>query len=167
MLPIDKQAFGKVLNGLAAIKGKELTQEAVILWWNSMQSWSIEDFKAAASHLVGSCQFMPTPYDFEQLRKAGEMTSGEAWRVVLAGAELDPNSREYRAAQIVGGQYAIRHANVERELPFIAKRFREAYEELSDVDAVRVALPSIAANRSIPDLSGALKRMPSNQRTLK
>jgi hypothetical protein len=57
---------------------------------------------------------------------------------------LDPNSRAARAAQIVGGQYAIRHADIERDLPFVQKRFMEAYADLTDVDSVREALPQIA-----------------------
>jgi hypothetical protein len=144
MYPSDKPKFVATLVGLAAIKGRELTDEAIDLWWLSMAPWSIEDFTAAAAHLIGACQFMPTPYDFEQLRKAGELTAGEAWERVLSGAKLEPGSRAYRAAQIVGGQYAVRHADVERDLPFIQKRFQEAYADLSDVDGVRQALPQIA-----------------------
>lgn len=144
MHPTDRSEFVRVLNGLAAIKGKDLTPEALSLWWSAMLRWSIEDFKAAASHLVSACQFMPSPYDFEQLRKAGEPTPGEAWERVLSGARLEPGSRTERAARIVGGQYAIRHANVEKDLPFIERRFKEAYEDLSDVDHVREALPQIA-----------------------
>jgi hypothetical protein len=33
MLPGDRAEFMRVLNGLAAIKGKELTPEALSLWW--------------------------------------------------------------------------------------------------------------------------------------
>src|SRR5687768_10393899 len=99
MQPSDKPKFVTTLVGLAAIKGRELTDEAIDLWWLSMATWSIEDFTAAAAHLIGSCQFMPTPYDFQQLRKAGELTPGEAWEHVLSGAKLEPGSRVARAAQ--------------------------------------------------------------------
>lgn len=145
MQPSDKPKFVTTLVGLASIKGRELTSEAIDLWWLSMAPWSIEDFTAAAAHLIGACQFMPTPYDFSQLRKAGELTAGEAWSLALSGQSLPAASRVARAAQIVGGQYAIRHANVEKDLPFIERRFKEAYEDLCDVDPVREALPQIAA----------------------
>jgi hypothetical protein len=155
MQPTDRAEFVRTLNGLAAIKGKELTAEALGLWWSAMAKWSIDDFKGAASHLVGSCQFMPSPYDFEQLKRAAEPTSSEAWLSVLHGYPLRPGSREARAAAVVGGQYNIRMANVERELPHLARRFKEAYEELSDVDSVREALPQI--NRlAMKNLSGLL-----------
>jgi hypothetical protein len=143
MQPTDRTEFVRVLNGLAAIKGKDLTPEAISLWWSSMSRWSIDEFKAAASHLVTSCQFMPSPYDFEQLRRAGEPTVAEAWETVISGKPLDPGSRTYRAAKLMGGQYAIRCANVDRELPFIQRRFAEAYAELSDVEPVRDSLPQI------------------------
>ena len=155
MLPVDRPEFMRVLNGLAAIKGKELTTEALSLWWQAMSQWSIDDFKAAASHLVGSCQFMPTPYDFEQLRKAGEPTASEAWAQVLSGELL--TGRALRAAQLVGGQYAVRHANVEKDLPHLARRFREAFEELADVEEVREALPSITGHVALSDLRQSLK----------
>lgn len=150
MQPADRAEFMRTLNGLAAIKGKELTTEALTLWWQAMSQWSIDDFKAAASHLVGACQFMPTPYDFEQLRKAGEPTASEAWGLVLSGAQLEPTSRAYRASQLVGGQYVIRHAHVDKELPHLARRFREAFSELSEVDDVRQALPQFAPLDRLP-----------------
>jgi hypothetical protein len=160
MRPSDRPEFVRTLNGLAAIKRVELTPEALSIWWAAMSKWSIEDFKAAASHLVSSCEWMPSPYHFEQLRQAGELTPGEAWELALSGAKLEPGSRAERAARIVGGQYAIRHANVEKELPFIARRFKVAYDELTDVDAVRVALPNITKPdlARLPDFGNLLKK---------
>jgi hypothetical protein len=155
MLPADRPEFMRTLNGLAAIKGKELTPEALSLWWSAMSKWTIDEFKAAASHLVSACQFMPTPYDFDQLRRAGELTASEAWAQVLSGEKLE--GRALRAAQLVGGQYAIRHAHVEKELPFLARRFRDAFEELRDVESVRAALPEIAGNAAIPDMRNVLR----------
>lgn len=150
MKPSDKPAFAAVLNGLAAIKpGKGLTAEALEIWWAAMQSWDIEDFRAAASHLAGSVEFMPNPFHFTRLRTSFQLTAGEAWERVLRGDTLEPGSREYRAACIAGGQYAIRHANLERDVPHIQRRFCEAYEELGDVDTTRAALPQIAASSRV------------------
>lgn len=159
MRPTDRAEFVRTLNGVAAIKGKDLTPEALSVWWSAMAAWSIEDFKAAASHLVTTCQFMPTPYDFAQLRKAGEATGGEAWLEVLSGRALVPGSRAARAAAIVGGQQAIRHADIETALPHIQRRFLTAYEELSDVDVVREALPQIAAPEETKRLGGGFARI--------
>lgn len=152
MRPTDEAEFVRIVTAMAVLRGRELTDEALDLWLAAMSDWTIEDFKAAASHLVKSCQFMPTPYDFEQLRRAGEMTAGEAWELVLSGKPLE--GRALRAARAVGGQYAIRHAHIERDLPHFERRFKEAYAELTDVDQVREALPQIA--RIDPHLTDAL-----------
>jgi hypothetical protein len=144
MQPADKRKFLEIVNGMAAIKpGKPLTPAALDLFWNSMRRWSLDEFEQAANHLMTSVEFMPNPFHFEQLRKAGQKTAGEAWVGVLNGSALVPGSREARAAQVCGGQFAIRHANVERELPFMQRRFMEIYDELSEVDVVRDALPGI------------------------
>jgi hypothetical protein len=147
MRPGDRVEFVRVLNGLAAIKGKDLTPEALDLWWSAMSRWSIEDFKGAASHLVTACQFMPSPYDFEQLRRADELTAGEAWVAVITGQPLDPDSRTARAVRVVGGQQHCRMANIERDLPHIQRRFMDVYEELSDVETTREALEEFGLRR--------------------
>jgi hypothetical protein len=51
-------------------------------------------------------------------------------------------------------------ANTERDLPHIQRRFLEAYEELTDVDSVREALPQIAAREEgFGRLSGGFKQI--------
>jgi hypothetical protein len=147
MQPKDREEFLKVLNGLSALKGKSLAVEALDLWWMSMQKWELADFKAAAAHLVGSCQFMPTPYDFNQLKRAGEPTSGEAWEKAFAYCAHKrgptPGGRIDRAALAVGGYYNMGMANIETAIPHIERRFKEAYEDLADVEEIREALPEI------------------------
>lgn len=165
MRPSDRAEFVRVLNGLAAIKSKDLTAEALDLWWSAMARWEIGDFKAAASHLVTACQFMPTPYDFSQMQKASQPIAAEAWANVLSGAPLDPRSRTARAAKLMGGQQHIRMANIERDLPHIQRRFLEAYEELSDVEETREALEDFGMRRlpkavqTNTDLDEALRPM--------
>lgn len=156
MQPADRVEFVRVLNGLAAIKRVDLTAAAIDLWWAAMERWEIDDFKTAASHLVSSCQFMPSPYDFQHLRRAGELTGPEAWALVFSGAELDPRSRAARAAKLMGGQHHIRMQNIERDVPHIHRRFLEAYEELSDVEETREALGGSG-------IIGAAERLPLRQ----
>lgn len=145
----DFDAFCEVVVGFAELKGKQLSAPALKIYFRAMRSWSLQDFQVAAEQLLRTCEFMPTPKDFEDLRRAGDLTAGEAWDNVLSGCELVPGSREERAARIAGGQYTIRHANIERDLPFIQRRFMDAYNELADVDAVRTALPQIAGSNQV------------------
>jgi hypothetical protein len=145
MLPSDKPRFLAILNGLAAVKpNAKLTPEACEVWWLAMHEWTFDDFRDAALHLTKSVQFMPSPYDFDQLRKAGEPTAGEAWVTVLSGAKLEPGSAIEKAARVVGGQYAIRHADIEKDLPHIQRRFMESYDAIKDAEDVRRAVPQIA-----------------------
>jgi hypothetical protein len=109
-----------------------------------------------------TCEFFPNPFHFEQLRRASEPTAGEAWVRVLRGDALAAGSREARAAAIVGGQQHIRHANIERDLPHIQRRFIEAYEQLAEVDVVREALPELSDDfAALPERTsrGQLERL--------
>jgi hypothetical protein len=140
----DFDEFSKVVRGFAELKGKELSPPALKLYFRALQHWSLDEFKRAAEHLLRTSEFMPTPKQFEDLRRAGELTAAEAWTIVLSGAPLPPGSRMQRAAEACGGQFAIRHEDVERSLPFTQKRFIESYEDLTVVDPVREQLPQIA-----------------------
>jgi hypothetical protein len=165
MQPTERAEFVRVLNGMAAIRRVDLTAEAISLWWAAMARWTLEDFKAAASHLIGATEFMPTPFDFNQLRRAGEPTPSEAWTKAVAecrhwrNPELLPNGRIARAAAAVGGFRNIAMCNIETDLPHVQRRFLEAYEELSDVDQVREALPQIAGSPDQPRIRGGFQRI--------
>lgn len=162
MQPNDKPKFLAVLNGLAAIKpGAKLTTEALTLFWNAMSAWSIEDFTAAANQLARTSEFMPNPYHFEQLRKAGRMTAGEAWVKALAYArhnglsrwdcgaptEDDPSKRPsdpliQAAVDAVGGYLAIGMTKTE-DTHWLEKRFCEHYDAIQDREDIREAVPQL------------------------
>lgn len=151
----DKIQFLKVLNGMAAMKKATLIPEVLDLWWLCMADWSIEDFKAAAVQVLKRSDFMPGPKDFEDLRKAGKDTPGEAFATALdwvrSGAyKSTPQSARAksidRAVQLIGGYKVIAMCE-EDKLHFLERRFCEHYETMTDSDSVRLALPKIASNR--------------------
>jgi hypothetical protein len=160
MLPADRKDFLKILNGLAAIKpGAKLIPEALEMWWAAMEAWSLDEFKQAASHLARSIEFMPSPYHFEQLRKAGRSTPGEAWASVLRyvrndwsplgpivnGGTPEPQDELVkRTVAAVGGYRAIAQSNTE-STHFLERRFCEHYESIQDAHEVREALPQLTA----------------------
>ena len=86
MTPADYDAFCAVVVGFAEIKGKHLSAAAIEIYWRSMQHWPLDDFRAAAEQLLRTCEFMPTPKDFEDLRRAAKPTAGEAWLAALDGS---------------------------------------------------------------------------------
>lgn len=154
MQPADRIAFVEILNGLALTKPPyaKLLPEALTLWWNSMRDWSIDDFRSAANHLARSVEFMPNPYHFEQLRKAGRETAGEAFqRARQIVRSLFP--REYSSHQsgdprldaairACGGYEALAMCTTE-SIGFFENRFREHYESITDAEDVRGALPNL------------------------
>ena len=146
----DKPQFLKVLNGMAAMKKATLIPEVLDLWWGCMADWSIDDFKAATVEILKRTAYMPTPKDFEDLRRAGRMTAGEAWdRAVghaASSAYRDGPTGDYlldQCVRMIGGYSVIAMCD-EDKLHFLERRFCEHYETLEDATDVRDAVPQIA-----------------------
>jgi len=144
----DRSEFVRVLNALAAIKGKDLTRDVYDIWWLAMKDWPIEEFRDAAGYLLKNCQFMPAPYDFEQLRKRGETSAYQAWSLALHHAEGDwrkgvlGNAMIDRVISMLGGYSVIALTNKDK-LGFLERRFMDAYNDFSDSSRVRKALPAL------------------------
>lgn len=151
MQPHDKAEFLQILNGLAAIKpNAKLTREGLKVWWLAMESWTIEEFRAAAGKLASLIEFMPSPYHFDQLKKAARPTAGEAFaravgHAASSGYRYGPLGDELvdRAVRALGGYVVIAMCD-EDKLPFLERRFSEHYEAIQDAVEVRQDLPAIA-----------------------
>ncbi len=150
----DRPEFVRVLNGLAAIKRVDLTKDTYELWWQCMKDWSIDAFKDAAGYLLKNCQFMPAPYDFEQLRKRGEVSAHEAWSMALQHADgawrqgVLGDALTDRVAALLGG-YSVIALTHKDKLGFLERRFLHAYNELLDTSVVREALPDLTERTRI------------------
>ena len=150
----DRPEFVRVLNGLAAIKRVDLTKDVYELWWNAMQGWNIGDFKDAAGYLLKNCQFMPSPYDFEQLRKKGEPSAHEAWAKALDHAKgawkkgVLGDALTDQVVAMLGGYRLIALTNSDK-LGFLERRFMDAYNDLLDAGGVRDALPNLTERARI------------------
>jgi len=120
-----------------------------------MQRWPIGDFRKAAEHLLQACEFMPMPKDFEDLRKAGRATAGEAWAKALAACGSCHSAHGYtnggtcgdpfvdRIVRAIGGYKTIALCD-EDKLHFLELRFTEHFDTMIDADDVREAMPQIA-----------------------
>lgn len=170
MQPTDRKKFLEIVVGFAELKGKALSAPALELYWNSMQGWSIEDFSQAAQHLVRSCEFMPTPKDFEDLKRAGNPTAAEAWAAARKALQWTVNGYVEKpgtdplvsqALRSIGGANALAMCETGK-LHFLERRFCEHYEALQDAAEVRDAVPQIAGPDSVPRLIG--ERMPGLRR---
>lgn len=171
MSPDDRKAFLETIVGFAELKGKQLSVPALELYWRSLQHWSLPDFRAAAEQLLRTREFMPLPKDFEDLRKAGRPTAGEAWAAVLefVRTAYSPNSPVrlpargpladplvHRAVNAVGGYRAIAMSDVD-STQFLERRFCEHFESAQDSDDIREALPQIAFTEKRAALNGPTK----------
>lgn len=151
----DRKKFIEVIVGFCELKGKQLSAPALELYWRALRHWELSDFLAAAEQLVRTSEFMPTPKEFEDLRKAARPTSGEAWILACDTArgwrELRPNVSSGdpfvdRVVRAVGGYRAISMYESDK-LHFLEKRFSEHFESMQEVGDVREAVPQIANTR--------------------
>lgn len=149
----DREKFLEVVIGFAELKGKALSAPALELYWRALRHWTLEDFRAAAEQLILTCEFMPVPKDFEDLRKAGRMTSGEAF-AMARGIVADAWERDFptltsgdprvdATVRAIGGWRAIAMSTAEN-IGFLERRFTEHFETLSDAEDVREAVPRIS-----------------------
>lgn len=158
----DRKKFLDVVVGFAELKGKQLSAPALELYWRSLQHWSLEDFLAAAEQLVRTSEFMPSPKNFEDLRKASRPTSGEAWILACETArdwrELRQNVSSGdpfvdRVARAVGGYRAIAMHDSDK-LHFLEKRFAEHFETMQEAGDTRDALPDLMIGITGPPSNG-------------
>lgn len=160
MIDADKPLFLAALNELALIKpGANLSEDAYVAWWNAMhERWTLEEFRHACARLRDTCEFMPNPYHFEQLRKAALPTAGEAWNRAREIAKSLTHHRGFpqeattddavldAAVRAVGGYAALAMSTTEN-LHFLERRFVEHFEQIRDAETTRHAVPQIAGPR--------------------
>jgi hypothetical protein len=147
MTSADRVQFLEIVVGFAELKGKQLSAGALELYWRSMQHWTLEAFRVAADQLVLSCEFMPTPKEFEDLRKAARPASGELWAVILESARRGARSIDLppaaaKALAAVGGLNTIGMSDVSKT-QFLERRFCEHYESIQDIEDTREAVPQL------------------------
>lgn len=152
----DRKEFVRVLNGLAAIKHVDLTEEAYDLWWQSMNDWQIDDFRQAAGYLLKNCHFMPAPKDFEDIRKKSVSSAYEAWADAKDrclgwrnAACTSGDALTDRVVGVLGGYREIALCD-HAKLVFMEKRFIEIYNDFAEGDQVRAALPNLASRPALP-----------------
>lgn len=155
MIESDYDSFCEIVMGFAELKGKSLSPAAIKLYWGAMQKWPIEDFRKAAEHLLQNCEFMPMPKDFEDLRKAGRATAGEAWARAVLNCGSCHSAQGYtsggtcgdefvdRVVRAIGGYKTIAMCD-EDKLHFLERRFAEHFATMIEAADVRSEVPEIA-----------------------
>jgi hypothetical protein len=150
------QRFRAVLAGMAKLYEREIDDAVLDAYWLALRDWSLPDFERAAGELMRSSAFMPRPAAFNELRRrAAELTAAEAWFTQGASEDALANRAMSIAAQ---GRY-VGHVPVS-ELPWVQKRFLEAYAELREVAETRQALGRPDWLQLHAGAGAALKRLP-------
>ena len=162
MTPEDYETFCGILLGFAEPRRIPLSSTTFELYWGALADWTIEDFRATANVLFKRCDWMPTPKDFEDLRRSATENAGvEAWEaarraarsaIALGRVREDVTSGDPlidRAVATVGGYGAIAMCE-SAWLHALERRFLQAYVEVREVAEIRAALPHFTERASLP-----------------
>jgi hypothetical protein len=165
--PEDYESFGGILLGFAEPRRIALSSTTVELYWGALADWTFEEFRSAANILFKKCDWMPTPKDFEDLRRSATERAGvDAWEmarraarsaIALGRVRQDVTSGDAlvdRAVATIGGYGAIALCET-AWLHALERRFLQAYVEVREVAEIRAALPHFAARDALPARSAA------------
>lgn len=166
MQPIDGDRFRNIIRGMGRMYGAEPDGLVLDAYWIALSDWNLEDFQSAAQRLMKTSKFMPRPSDWEELRRAGRMTSGEAFAKAIAWAKtgaykhpaITPDAVMIdRVVHAMGGWSRVTTHDAEN-LQWLEKSFAEHYETIQDVTDTREALPQIAGPLH-PRIAAGLKML--------
>lgn len=150
----DFDEFCKIVIGFAELRGKTLSAAAQKIYFRTMMDrWTLKEFQAAAEQLLRTCDFMPTPKNFEDLRRtANRPSANEAWAYVLECCRRSQRTSGSafldRVVASIGGWETIAHADVQSDLPFLHTKFLKAHDELLDAAETREHAPQLTNNEA-------------------
>jgi hypothetical protein len=163
--PEDYESFCGILLGFAEPRRIALSSTTFELYWAALTEWTIEDVRSAANILFKQCDWMPTPKDFEDLRRSATERAGvDAWEmarraarsaIALGRVREDVTCGDAlvdRAVATIGGYGAIALCET-AWLHALERRFLQAYVEVREVAEIRAALPHFAALDALPPRS--------------
>jgi len=161
MTPADRPKFAAIVMGFAELKGKQLSRAALDLYWSAMKHWDFDDFNIAAQELLRTCEFMPLPKDFEDLRKAELPNAGESWAAILEcarrGCEPQLSDAASRALRAIGGIRTVMMSESSKT-HFLEKRFAEHFAAMQESDVGREVFPALTDER----VRDAVKKLARN-----
>lgn len=138
MTPGDRSKFGEALAAVYALYRVELSQAVTVMWWRCLQAYEIAAVvDALGRHAMNpdTGQFLPKPADVVKVLEGSTVDVAMlAWAKVMGGMKQvgtwdsvvfdDPII--HRVLHDLGGWIWLGQQQ-EKELPFIEKRFRDAY----------------------------------------
>lgn len=134
----DRKAFAEMIGGVYELYNRPLSEAILAMWWESMIRFDLASIREALGrHAMNpdAGMFIPKPADVvRELGGTSSDASTLAWSKVV-NALKDYGTHESvafddpivnRVLKDLGGWYWL-GTQEEREMPFIEKRFRDAY----------------------------------------
>lgn len=142
MKTTDRGAFGALLTDVLAFYKQDASTFALSVWWEACKSFDLEQVRRAlTAHAMDPDrgQFPPKPADLvRQLRGTHGDRAQLAWGLVYeamgrvgAYASVEFGDPAIHAAIVDGGGWTAMCRCEERDLPFVQKRFCDAYRVYS------------------------------------
>jgi hypothetical protein len=134
----DKREFASVLQATMDVYNKEISTDVIKIWWMALNTYPIEQVKYGLSKYITSAdygKFPPKPADIILMMDGSSQNAAlDAWNKVMeaisrAGAYKsvcfdDPII--HLAIDDIGGWIGLGET-LEKDLPFIQKRFEQSY----------------------------------------
>lgn len=160
----DYEQFDLILQGVAELYGKRLTDFAIEIYWRALQHLDIAVFREAMQRHVTSPdngQFMPRPADIIRMTQGSSQDKAlQAWHKVDRAVRTVGVHRSvvfddaliHRAVAEMGGWIAL-GSKTEDDWPFVAREFEQRYrafasrQEHPDYPPVMIGISEANNNR--------------------
>lgn len=134
----DKREFASVLQATMDVYNKDISTDVIKIWWMALNSYPIEQVKYGLSKYITSAdygKFPPKPADIILMMDGTSQNAAlDAWNKVMEAISRAGSYKSvcfddpiiHLAIDDIGGWIGL-GGSEERELPFIQKRFEQAY----------------------------------------
>lgn len=120
--PEDKEQFAQTLKSACEVHNRNYTQDLAGIWWNMMQSYSLDEFQGAVFRHLRKEKFFPKPSEIIALLDGNWIGPDEAWAVFpkdeqesaainqAMAAAWDAASDIYHEGDTIGARMAFKAA---------------------------------------------------------
>lgn len=134
----DKREFASILQATMDVYNKDISTDVIKLWWMALQNFSIDQVKTGLSKYITSAdcgKFPPKPADIIFMMEGNSSDAAfTAWNKVLEAMSRAGSYKSvcfddpiiHLAIDDIGGWIGLGESE-EKDLPFIQKRFEQAY----------------------------------------
>jgi len=140
----DRKDFAKAMYGLGLMVDKDLSKDAVDVWWQILKEYPIESVRESITHYLKTAKYkrMPMPGELIEHIKGPQIAIEDkaelAWADIMSeirriGSYGTPCITDRTSANLMRGRFSWKSlcAMTERELAFTRKEFINVYNARS------------------------------------